>query len=485
MKTPESQNPYIDPDDWTPGEGEEVQMFGQPEPVKSKIPAPKRGSVTKSGAKVMSIGDWVKDSLENPGGLTFGFGTGPKTVEYSSTNPDLPTKMKGRYAFRATGPGGLEWSPSPFVTDDDIVENIQYEGDPSLDDFLKKGLVQSPYSERAFFAIGGADPQYIQGGGNIIVMDTEKARYRQNRTIDEPLFGDWNLRNPSYTTYEADIPNNATRLDRAMWQANPMNRTGIAILPQVRSELLSEVPGPKLSENPKTAFVLRDATKLDPAFSINQVTTTMAVDPSSLGGQNQHGRIIVTHRDPATALLEEKSITVDSENPVYDRITPFYKRPLKTHIANIKVEAQIARNTLPVLAKEASKSAGKSIVANPGKTMGAIGLAGDVASNWTQNYYINPQFKDVPYKGLATLADAVETSATNLVNPVFYAKGASDLAFAASGLEQARQPSYLPSTPSAIMRNYGSNIKSATGENNGLEAFKNMQEFAKAEYKYR
>lgn len=448
----EDMSVYENSEEWVPDTKiNDVQHSGAkdfPPPVRNSA-APKRGELTKSGARVMSIGDWIKDSIENPGSLTLGFGEGARVTEYSPTDPDIPTRATGRYAYRATGPEGYAWSNTPGKTVDDYLEKAMRGGDSSLDDFIQAGFIRSEYTPRAFFSLGSADPNYITGRGHVTVLDTQRARYTASTGTDD-VFDEWSFRNPQYTTLEANIPKDASPLQRAAWAANPMNRRGIAIFPQIQNEIPAEVSLAKDSPNVRRAFVLNNYPGWRPSDEINQLLTTDTLDAVNTGGMNQFGQSINTFADPAEELLKNYGIAVDTSRPVYDRVTPFTQRPIGTHLANLRTEARIAANTVPALARQSAIATGRTIAANPGKILGTAGFLADLSSNWQHSYY-SPEFKNDEYRGLASLADAVETSAVNLVNPVHYIRGIQGIGNAVMQIDEPRRATALPASPQAIM----------------------------------
>lgn len=429
-----NESKFLYGDDWVPPPAEDVKHFGPVGPEDAPAPgrpAPLLGSRTKSGAEVVSVGDFVKDFIEDPMGMNLGFGEGARVTAYSPTDPSLPIEAKGRYAFRVTKDiGSLHGVPYP----------------QAIDDFVQQGLIRglsdsygpnaTEFANRSFWNYGKLDPFYLGQRGKVFVMDTERARYNPNRTIVEPEFPEWKLANPSYTTFEAAIPENATPFQRALWAANPMNRTGLAVYDLKKTDVQIPVG------EPEKFFVLKGMEGKRPHMDIEGKLTVPLPENYTAGGMNEHGQLI-----SKTQGLQWSSgaggVGVDVDNPVYDRVTPFWDRPLSTHMANARVEAQIARNTIPALAREGAVATNRVIARNPGMTIGAAGFLSDIVFERAENMRRYPD----PISGWT---QATGEAAMNLIDPTYYMGGIIGPLEAVSGIQPRRAPTALPLSANSI-----------------------------------
>lgn len=397
----------------------------------------------------VTIGNFVKDYIESPSGLELGFGEGAKVTGFEKNWPDIPESVEARYAFRATSPT----SNAIDVIAGRAKEKIKW--DPAIKDFLERGYVTSPLRfgggpgtpgvvnqsvnpvDRSYWSLGNVDPVYLGGSpGNVIVMDTEKAAYLQNRIPGErgSGFERWRLQNPQYTTFQPNFPDNATNLDRAIFAANPMNRTGLAIVPQV------EVPQIPYAGEFKEAWVSAAAPIGNKHNISEELTDILTVDPLESGpiriaGGNQYGEGVSVPRDRAAAV---RSRGISFGQPTYDRITPFFERPWETHMANLRTEANIARSTIPTLGRAIGESSAATARAiGPARAMGAAGILGDVVMERAENMQRYPD----PISGWM---NAAGKAAMNLVDPTYYMGGVVGLGeLAGLGGEARRGPTVL------------------------------------------
>lgn len=466
----ESQNLYGD-DDWVPPKVEEELMFGpgksarfKPSAPDGSIPtAPEIGSTTTGGRQVVGAGDFVREWLETPGGLNLGFGTGATVGDVVNPYyPGMPRQgdVSARYHFRAVGPAPKFYGSSNNL---DLGANQNINTDDARASFDRTGIISQADGGRAFFNAGNIDPHYLDRqrvvpfqkakdrvGGSVFVIDSKKANYTKSTEATLPKdsqdYVGWKFKNPSYSTFEANIPSTATPLERALWQMNPMNRTGIAVFNQ-KFISLKDIPKVTGEQVTRKLFVRQGGDpSMSPALDIDGAVTVPLESSGNVevGGRNQHGEAIDVNLNKARTVAESKAVTVDVDNPVYDRITPFTQRPLRTHRANLAQELRIATSTVPTAGKEL----GKAALRNPAPTLLVAGAMSDALLNYQRSDpdrgNPDPEVESAMSK-LARGVYSIEQAAINIIDPIYQGKGMQDIAMFAAGLEDKRMPSSLSS----------------------------------------